>query len=163
MKVRFYHWYNAVLSALLTLLGFGSCTHVGEDEYGSPVVEYGTPYADYIVKGNVTDEQGNPLAGIKASIKSIEEYPEEFAQYAYGLDSTMTDSEGKFLMETRAFISQPNLKLIVEDTDGPAGGGEFLSDTLALDDLPMQQTEAGQHWSSGKFELKADIKMKKKP
>ena len=23
MKVKFYHWYNAVLSALLTMLGFG--------------------------------------------------------------------------------------------------------------------------------------------
>ena len=24
MKVKFYHWYNAVLSALLTMLGFGA-------------------------------------------------------------------------------------------------------------------------------------------
>ena len=161
MKVRFYHWYNAVLSALLTLLGFGSCTNTSEEEYGSPV-EYGTPYSDYIVKGDVTDEAGNPLADIKASIKSIEEYP-EFAPYAYGLDSTVTDELGKFLMETRAFISRSNLKLIIEDTDGPAGGGEFLSDTLAMDDLPKQQMEQGQHWSNGKYELKADIKMKKKP
>ena len=162
MKIRFYHWYNAVLSALLTLLGFGSCSNYGEDEYGAPPVEYGTPYADYIVKGSVTDEQGNPLQGIKASIKSIQRI-EGLPPYTYGLDSTMTDSQGKFLMETRAYVSHPDLKLIVEDTDGPAGGGEFLSDTTALKDLPMQQTASGQHWSNGTFELNADIKMKKKP
>ena len=133
MKVKFYHWYNAVLSALLTMLGFGACTNDGED---APV-EYGTPYSDYIVKG--------------------------FAPYAYGLDSTVTDEQGKFLMKARAFIDRPNIKLIMEDTDGSAGGGEFLSDTLALEDLPKQQKEPGQHWSSGTFELNANVKMKKKP
>lgn len=158
MKVKFYHWYNAVLSALLTMLGFGACTDDGED---APV-EYGTPYSDYIVKGSVTDEAGNPLTGIKASIKAIDEYP-GFAPYAYGLDSTVTDEQGKFLMKARAFIDRPNIKLIMEDTDGSAGGGEFLSDTLALEDLPMQRKEPGQHWSSGTFELNANVKMKKKP
>lgn len=162
MKVKFYHWYNAVLSALLTLLGFGSCTSIGEEEYGSPV-EYGTPYTDYIVKGEVTDEKGNPLAGMKASIKEIEESTEDLPQYVYGIDSTVTDTQGKFLMETRIFISSPHAKLIVEDTDGAEGGGEFLSDTLDLKDLPKEQKEAGQHWSSGKYELKANIKMKRKP
>lgn len=158
MIVKFYHWYNAVLSALLTMLGFGACTNDGED---APV-EYGAPYSDYIVKGSVTDEAGNPLTGIKASIKAIEEYP-GFAPYAYGLDSTVTDEQGKFLMKARAFIDRPNIKLIMEDTDGSAGGGEFLSDTLALEDLPKQQKEPGQHWSSGTFELNANVKMKKKP
>ena len=159
MKVRFYHWYNAVLSALLTMLGFGACTNDGED---TPV-EYGTPYSDYIVKGSVTDELGNHLAGIKTSVKAIEEISEELPPYAYGLDSTVTDEQGKFLMKTRAFISHPNIKLIVEDTDGPASGGEFLSDTLALDDLPKQQTESGQRWSSGTFEVDANVKLKRKP
>ena len=159
MKVRFNHWYNAVLTALLSLMGFGSCTTIGEDEYGTPV-EYGTPYADYVIKGEVTDEQGNPLEGIKTTVKAI---PEEVPQYAYSLDSALTDSQGKFLIETRAYISDPNLKLVVEDTDGPANGGEFVSDTLDLAALPKQQKEAGQHWSSGKYELKAEVKLKKKP
>ena len=60
-------------------------------------------------------------------------------------------------------ISYSDMKLIVEDADGPAGGGEFMSDTLDLKDLPKQQIGAGQHWSSGKYELNADIKLKKKP
>jgi putative lipoprotein (rSAM/lipoprotein system) len=159
MKVRFYHWYNALLSSLLTLLGFGSCSTVGADEYGSPVSEYGTPYADYHIKGDVTDEQGNPLEGIKAVLK---EMPDEAPQYAYSMDSTVTDKQGKFEMGTRVYISSRRVKLVVEDTDGQAGGGEFASDTLVLEDLPKKQTAEGQHWSTGTYELKADVKLKKK-
>ena len=50
MKVKFYHWYNAILASLLSMLGFSGCDGSGKDMYGSPIMEYGTPYADYQVK-----------------------------------------------------------------------------------------------------------------
>ena len=53
MKVRFNRWYNAVLSTLLTMLGFGACS--------DSVVEYGTPNADFQIKGQVTYEGGIPI------------------------------------------------------------------------------------------------------
>ena len=57
MKVRFNRWYNAVLSTLLTMLGFGACS--------DSVVEYGTPNADFQIKGQVTYEGGIPIPGIR--------------------------------------------------------------------------------------------------
>ena len=44
MKVRFVHWYNAVLTALLSMIGYGCSTTSNEPEM------YGTPTADYILK-----------------------------------------------------------------------------------------------------------------
>ncbi|MBR6828581.1 MAG: radical SAM-associated putative lipoprotein [Prevotella sp.] len=99
MKARFYHWYNALLSTLLTILGFGSCTNVGEDEYGSPVIcEYGTPWANYEVKGVVTDETGAPVSGIKTSIKEV--YKRDDGMYTAGKDSTLTDAKGQYQLNS---------------------------------------------------------------
>ena len=47
MKLRSHRWYNAVLAALLSMLGYG-CSSSDEP------VEYGTPHADYMIKGQVT-------------------------------------------------------------------------------------------------------------
>ena len=47
MKVRFYRWYNAVLTALLSMLGYGcSSSEDPLDMYGAPV-EYGAPHGRY--------------------------------------------------------------------------------------------------------------------
>lgn len=164
MKLKIYHWYNALLSALLTMLGFGSCTELGADEYGAPPVmegalEYGVPYVEYIVRGTVADEAGQPVSGIKAAVKEV--YDQE-PGHSYGIDSVSTDDGGNFQMQVRSFISQ-DLKLVVEDTDGPENGGEFMSDTLRLADMKQQKLADGDGWSRGKYELKADIKLKKKP
>ena len=156
MKVRFYRWYNAVLTALLAMLGYGCEEPM--DEYGTPV-EYGVPSADYIVRGTVTDESGNPIQGIKTTLKAI---PDEAPEYTQGIDSINTDAAGKFELQTRWYAGIPDLKLIAEDIDGEAGGGAFQSDPVLLGDLQMQNVEDGQGWYEGKFELKADIRLKKK-
>ena len=70
MKVRFNRWYNAVLTALLSILGFGCSSEEPMDMYGPPV-EYGTPQADFILKGTVTDEIGTPVQGLKTSLKEV--------------------------------------------------------------------------------------------
>ena len=40
MKVRFNRWYNALLTALLAMLGYKSCSLNSPDEYGTPTVDY---------------------------------------------------------------------------------------------------------------------------
>ena len=135
MKVRFNRWYNAVLTALLSMLGF-SCSLDEPEEYGTPV-EYGAPHADYILKGTVTDEAGTPIQGIKTSLKEV--YKDEGHIYEH-------------------------IKLIVEDIDGEANGGDFLSDTLDIDyDKAVKTEEGDHHWYTGKFEITTDVKLKKKP
>ena len=50
---------NWLLAGLLTLLGFSGCHKTDE-------VEYGTPFADYIVKGKVLNKStGKPVKGIR--------------------------------------------------------------------------------------------------
>ena len=62
MKVRFNRWYNAVLTALLSMLGFG-CSSSEDQTY---VAMYGAPADRFQIRGQVTDEAGTPIQGIKA-------------------------------------------------------------------------------------------------
>jgi putative lipoprotein (rSAM/lipoprotein system) len=108
----------------------------------------------------VTDEAGTPIQGIKTVLK---EMPDNYPNYAYGIDSTMTDAAGKYQIETRVYVGQISQKLIVEDIDGEANGGEFLSDTIDISKIEANKIGQGDgKWNSGKYEIKADIKLKKK-
>jgi putative lipoprotein (rSAM/lipoprotein system) len=159
MKERFYHWHNAVLTALLSMLGYG-CSSDEPDMYGTPVAEYGVPYATYMVEGTVTDEANNPIQGIKTSIKGI--FPNGDKVYVDAVDSVLSDASGKYQLRYRG-MDRPDYKLTVEDIDGEANGGKFASDTLLLKDLPKKQyakAPKGDHWSSGSFELTAYVQLK---
>ena len=145
MKVRFNRWYNALLTALLAMLGYESCSLNSPDEYGTPTV-------DYQVKGFVTDLQGTPIQGIK--VRAPYNFDGSEGQ------SVLTDENGRF--ELDEFHSEYNDKLIVEDIDGEDNGGEFQSDTIKVWDLPKKQIEKGSGWYEGKYEVTAKIKLKLK-
>ena len=154
MRVRFNRWYNAVLTALLGLLGFESCDPV--DEYGAPPVEYGTPYAHYEVKGQVTDEAGNPIQGIQISANSS-----VFDSQLY--QSVTSDETGHYtLSERRLFVSDDD-RIEFKDVDGEANGGLFRDTTLNMRDMPMEKTAKGDgHWDGGTYKVNGNVKLKKK-
>ena len=158
MKVRMIRWYNALLTALLSMLGYSCSSDEILDEYGTPV-EYGSPNVNYVVKGTVTDEGGTPVQGIKVSLIVV--YDNEYYDTK---ESVNTDATGRFqLNETENVSIGYGEVLIVEDIDGEANGGEFRSDTLNVADLDRKQVKEGDgHWYSGKYELSANIKLKKK-
>ncbi len=160
MKVRFNRWYNAILTALLSMLGYG-CSLDEPEEYGPIVMEYGVPHADYMVKGTVTDEAGTPIRGIKTALKGF--YPGVEEVYVDGIDSIQTDASGQYQLK---YEGAPHnyLKLIVEDIDGEANGGEFLGDTLDISfDKGEKLKDGNGNWYMGEFEIQKDIKLKKKP
>ena len=161
MKVRFNRWYNAVLTALLSMLGYGcSSTEEPLDMYGPPV-EYGTPHADYIIKGRVMDESGTPVQGIKTSLKKV--FENNNKHYALGVDSVQSDVSGNYQLKSTDRQNQYD-KVIVEDIDGEANGGEFLSDTLDVDYNKAVKTKDGDgKWYLGIYEIIQDVKLKKKP
>ena len=161
MKIRFYRWYNAVLTALLSMLGYGCALEEPMDEYGTPVIcEYGAPTADYIVKGTVTDEAGKPIQGIKTSLK--QSWQTETGPYVFGIDSIQTSESGNFQLKSNE-IPAGQTKLIFEDIDGEANGGEFLSDTLDVDYEKAVKTKDGDgRWYSGVYEITQNVKLKKK-
>lgn len=154
MKVRFNRWYNALLTVLLSMLGFESCSSESLEEYGSPIVEYGCPHADYIVKGTVTDEAGKPVQGIKITAPASSDTDA-------ATQTALTDGSGAFKL--KEFSNMRGNFLIAEDIDGDANGGEFKSDTLnVLEIKNPKQIEKGKGWYNGKFEVTADFKLKKK-
>lgn len=164
MKVRFYRWYNAVLTVLLSMLGYG-CSSSEEDVemYGTPVVEYGAPHADYIVKGHVTDEADHAIQGIKASVK-VYFSDTDGKVYVDPIDSILTDASGDYQLKHRD--APERSKLIFEDIDGAANGGEFLSDTLNINEEDFNQAvkvkDGDGKWYRGVFEITKNVKLKKK-
>ena len=161
MKVRFNRWYNAVLTALLSIIGFG-CSSSDDPEY---ICMYGTPHADYQFSGTVTDESGSPVSGIKVSAKNVYRLYDGTVVETYGVDSTLTDSKGKYAVEGEAFLGEHILKLIVEDLDGEANGGIFMNDTIDIDfdnAKKVKEPDKDDYWSNGTFAISQDIKLKKK-
>lgn len=161
MKVRFNRWYNAVLTALLSIIGYG-CSSSDDPEY---ICMYGTPHADYQFMGTVTDESGSPVSGIKVSAKNVYRRYDSTLIETYGVDSTLTDSKGKYAVEGEAFLGEHILKLIVEDLDGEANGGNFMNDTIDIDfdnAKKVKEPDKDDYWSDGTFAITQDIKLKKK-
>ena len=161
MKVRFNRWYNAVLTALLSIIGYG-CSSSDDPEY---ICMYGTPHADYQFMGTVTDESGSAVMGIKVSAKNVYRRYDSAVIETYGVDSTLTDSKGKYAVEGEAFLGEHILKLIVEDLDGEANGGNFMNDTIDIDfdnAKKVKEPDKDDYWSDGTFAITQDIKLKKK-
>ncbi|SEM86093.1 putative lipoprotein, rSAM/lipoprotein system [Prevotella sp. ne3005] len=161
MKVRFNRWYNAVLTALLSIIGYG-CSSSDDPEY---ICMYGTPHADYQFMGTVTDESGSAVMGIKVSAKNVYRRYDSTLIETYGVDSTLTDSKGKYAVEGEAFLGEHILKLIVEDLDGEANGGNFMNDTIDIDfdnAKKVKEPDKDDYWSDGTFAITQDIKLKKK-
>lgn len=159
MKVRFNRWYNAVLTALLSLLGY-SCSLDEPTEYGPNIMEYGCPSVDYIVKGIVTDETGNPIQGIKTTLK--QGWQTDEGPYVFVVDSIQTSESGNYQLKSEGVPGEQN-KLIVEDIDGEANGGDFLSDTLDIDyDKAVKTKDGDGGWYDGVYEIVQNVKLKKK-
>ena len=66
MKTKIYKLTRWLCTLLLGVLGFTACEK--EDEIGDTPAAYGTPTADYIFEGVVTDQAGNPIKGIEVQI-----------------------------------------------------------------------------------------------
>ena len=153
MKTKIYRLYGAVLSVLLSVLGFSSCS---KDDYPC---EYGSPNADYVIGGIVTDEEGNEINGILVSAESYQDVSD--GRYWYNHASKKTNYQGEYYLSYREYGI--NTKLIVQDVDGEANGGEFANDTIDIDYESAIQTKKGDgKWYGGVYSITQNIKLKKK-
>lgn len=148
---------QGILSALLALLGFGSCDKIGADEYGSP-------YLEYQVKGQVTDEKGNPIEGIRVMVEN-ETYGfsvnhDGLWKHAFA-DTVYTDANGRFTSHeiNDGFIYG---KVFFEDIDGLAHGS-FRPDSVNLENLEQKQIEDEDGWYKGKFEINVQQQLTSSP
>lgn len=138
---------QGLLSTLLVLLGFSSCDKLG-------ALEYGSPYVDFQVKGQVTDESGKPIEGIRVTIEN-ETYgfsvnQDNMWKHSFA-DTVYTDADGRFASH-EIEAGYIHGKIFFEDIDGPANGS-FLPDSANLEDLEQKQIEDEDGWYNGKFEV----------
>ncbi len=125
---------NWLLAGILSLLGFTGCeTTSGKDEYGSP-------HADYTVKGKVVDKATQePIPGVRVSY-----YPDA---------STTTDTDGEFELTTNHEVQV----LLVDDVDDDENGA-YESEEIPLDFSEAEHTP-GSGWYKGEYTLTENVEL----
>ncbi|WP_297906911.1 radical SAM-associated putative lipoprotein [uncultured Parabacteroides sp.] len=143
---------NYILASLLMLLGF-SCSN----EEGGGSCEYGTPYANFQIKGKVVDTNENPIPNAQIRINQ-----NDADVYSYGwlhTDTIKTDANGEFEWKKSDF---PILRyrLITEDIDDEKNGGQFASDTTQVT-FGSEEFTGGDNWYAGSASKEIKITLKK--
>lgn len=140
---------------LMTLLGFGA---IGCDS-GMGMVEYGCPNVNFRVTARVVDEAGKPIEGIRVGIYQ-ERWDGGYECEDFEDRTGYTDYRGYIDARSSPF-SVPK-KLLIEDVDGEANGGEFEHQIINVVDFT--QTEEGDgNWYGGGYEVHiGDVTMKLK-
>ena len=147
-----------VMSGLLAILGFGSCDKNGTIFGGGGLLMYGQPNANYKFLGDVKDEDGKAIPGIRVVFFPEEEKP------SYMNDTLYTDQSGHFEID-RLKYSWPDKAagshVKFEDVDG-ADNGSFQTKVLKGSDLTVKQTkESKDTWYQGDFTIEAKVVLKK--
>ena len=127
MKIKYLKLKNWLLVSMATLLGLNTACDLSTTE------EYGCPYADFHVKGKVTDPNGVPIPGIQVSMD-------------YDFDTT--DAEGQYAVQSgRIPGNETVFDVVFSDVDG-AENGLFKNDTVPV---TFQQSEltGGDGWYEG--------------
>ena len=158
MKTRNNRYYKArktgLFAILLSLVGLGSVGCYG------PLM-YGTPSADFSVKGKVTDENGLPIPDLQVILGRRYYSNSVIYDHTYfPIDTVKTGSDGIYRMNAEREFPPENLQVDVNDIDGDAGGGAFESASLVVKKI---EYDGGKGWYEGHAEIKVpDIILKKK-
>ena len=160
MKQRINNWAKLLYGFLMTILGFSGCEGIFETR-----AEYGQPYAEFKLVGEVKSEEGKPIKGIRVIVKPYIAYTEQ--QYLdWNRDTLFTDAEGKFSKEKLKHTWPNEMKgstIIFEDIDGPENGGEFVSKTLNDKEFTVEQVKKGSgNWYDGDFLVTANATLSPK-
>lgn len=160
MKHRINNWAKLLYGFLMTILGFSGCDGIFETP-----VEYGQPYAEFKLVGEVKSEEGKPIKGIRVIVKPYIAHTEQ--QYLdWYRDTLFTDAEGKFSKEKLKHTWPNEMKgstIIFEDIDGPENGGEFMSKTLNDKEFTVEQVKKGSgNWYDGDFLVTANATLSPK-
>ena len=139
---------NFILAGLAAILGFSSCSSsISPDEYG-------TPSADFVIKGKVVNESNEALSNIRMVSK--------FGGYGYNVqgnisdaDTLYTDKDGTFTYKGDAFKRQLAVPLVAEDAKGI-----YSSDSLTVN-LKDAKFTGGHGWYEGSVTVNRTIVLKK--
>jgi putative lipoprotein (rSAM/lipoprotein system) len=148
---------NWALAGIMTALGFNSC------DLGEPT-EYGSPHADYVVKGKVVSKtDGKPVKGIKVQYTSpvVPEYGAPSASYQQYLNgSAITGEDGGFNLKSTEWPENQSAQPVTfSDIDGEVNGS-FADTTVVVDFTKAEQTQKGNGWYSGEYTVNLDVELR---
>lgn len=129
------------------------------------MAEYGTPYADFEMKGTVTDSiTATPIQNARVIITQTHSYLNggQMLSHIDTMAIKQTDSAGKYDIQIGSFpLEEVTFQLNVDDTDGSVNGGDFVTQEK---DVLFKSSEltGGKGWYDGKAVKTIDIKLKKK-
>ena len=146
---------NWALAGIIGMLGFTGCDITGTKEYGSP-------HADYTVKGKVVSKTtGKPIEGIQVGLG----YSYSDIQPMYGTRSApftaksyvLTNAKGEFKITDRSEIVQ-KLPASVEDIDGEENG-LFQSKQLEIDFKDAVHSGKSKNWYKGEYTVTVNVEL----
>ena len=140
---------SVVGPTIISALGFSSC----DDFPFMPRTEYGTPYGEFKVDINVTDESGTPLKGIEVTPVIL--HASNFDIQREELEPIKTDAAGKASQTYDNWWVDNKVRVIFDDSEGV-----FAKDST--DFTPVQTKDAGKHWYVGEKTISGTQKLKKK-
>lgn len=129
----------------MSLLGFGSSLTFLGCEFISPA-EYGTPHATFKVNGKITDQNNVGIENIKVSM----EY-----------DTSFTDKDGEYNLETSSFPTRDTFRLTFVDIDGNNNGSYYNADTL-ISFENIEYENGDDSWYAGEKTKEIIIKLQEK-
>jgi putative lipoprotein (rSAM/lipoprotein system) len=132
--------YNFILCLLLTLLG---CS---KDE---PMLEYGTPHADFSVKGTIKSKTtSQPVPGVKVTLSNTLNMDKE----------AISGSTGDYTIKTSDFPKDQTFRIKFTDTDGQANGTFLEKDTVVEFKDPVFK-KGDKNWYEGETEKELNIRL----
>jgi putative lipoprotein (rSAM/lipoprotein system) len=157
---------NWVLAGLISLLGFSSsCSSNPFDDGG--VVEYGTPRADFIVSGKVTNTNGQGLSGIRVVVPKVDHHqratssfiPDQGVITQEVRDTFYTQENGDFNYYYTGFPTNDsiNIHMKFEDT---AETVRFETDFAKVAFFQSDLNGGDGKWFYGRAEKKIDVKLR---
>lgn len=159
MKYKCLKTYNALIVSLISFLGFASsCDSSGA---GGILAMYGTPSADFIVKGKVGNATNSPVAGIK--VEMSKEVNNGTEKVSYLLNTTSSaELTGTYMASGMGqFPDDQTFKIKFTDIDGALNGEyETLDTTVVFQDPKF--TGGDGNWNQGQTEKEFNVKLKPK-
>ena len=135
-----------IIAGLLALIGFAGC-----DSNGSQL-EYGSPHADFEIKGRVVNEAGDPIRDVKIVVTDADNGGYKGREVGVGI----TDSRGSYTV-SGGWFGHPSLTVSAEDIDGEMNGGEFAEKEQEFDLKPEDYVGGDGNWYDGKVTKTADF------
>jgi putative lipoprotein (rSAM/lipoprotein system) len=148
---------NWALAGLMSLFGFSSCNIIG---IGG--MEYGTPYAEFVVSGKVTDPDGRGLQGANVTVSKVDIHQRATSGFIPDHDvitenireTSQTSANGDFKYRYRGTPGNDSINIFMKFEDA-----RFEANSAKVTFF-KSELKGGKGWSEGRAEKKINIKLK---